>query len=100
MSFLDAIKAVLGFAPQTTGNPNRQATHQVPVVQRVVQAFDTLAGIEVTDEYRQAKHLIDAGVPLMFVTGKAGTGKSTFIHYLRHSISKRVVVLGEVGSER
>jgi hypothetical protein len=97
MSFLDAIRAVLGFTPQTTGNLNRQATHQVPVVQRAVQALDPLAGIEVTQEYRQAKELIEAGVPLMFVTGKAGTGKSTFIRYLRHSISKRIVVLAPTG---
>lgn len=97
MSFLDAIKSVLGFTPQTTGNLNRQATHQVPVIQRAPQTFDPLADIEVTQEYRQAKKLIEAGVPLMFVTGKAGTGKSTFIHYLRHSISKRIVVLAPTG---
>lgn len=97
MSFLDAIKAVLGFTPQTTGDLNRHATHRVPVVQRIVQAIDPLAGIEVTEDYRRAKQLLDAGVPLVFVTGKAGTGKSTFIHYLRHSISKRVVVLAPTG---
>jgi ATP-dependent DNA helicase PIF1 len=97
VSLIDSIKAILGFTPQTTGELNRQATHRVPVVQRIVQAIDPLAGIEVTEEYRRAKQLIDANVPLIFLTGKAGTGKSTFIHYLRHSVAKRAVVLAPTG---
>lgn len=97
MSFLDAIKAVLGYTPQTTGELNRHATHRVPIIKRVVQAVNPLAGIEITDEYRKAKQLIEADVPLLFVTGKAGTGKSTFIQFLRHSLSKRIVVLAPTG---
>jgi len=38
--------------------------------------------IEVLPEYRQIKKLIDASAPLIFVTGSAGTGKSTFIKWL------------------
>lgn len=97
MSLLDTIKAVLGFTPQNTGELNRQATSRAPVIQRDVQADNTLVGIEVTDDYKRVKQLIDADVPLIFVTGKAGTGKSTFIHYLRNTLSKRVVVLAPTG---
>jgi len=97
MSFLDTIKTVLGITPQKTGELNRQATTRAPVIQRVAHVDDTLEGIEVTDDYKRVKQLIDADVPIVFVTGKAGTGKSTFIHYLRHSLSKRVVVLAPTG---
>ena len=97
MAILDTIKAILGFAPAPTEVLNREATHSTPVVKRPVQALDPPAGLEITPEYTTAKQLIDAEVPLLFVTGKAGTGKSTFIQYLRNSLARRIVVLGEQG---
>ena len=97
MSIIDSINTILGFKPKKTGELNRQATHQTPVVEPIIRAIEPLADIEVTEEYKRAKQLVDANVPLIFVTGKAGTGKSTFIHYLRHSVEKQVVVLAPTG---
>ena len=43
---------------------------------------DELRGIQVLPEYLAVKDLINENFPLIFVTGGAGTGKSTFIRWL------------------
>ncbi|MCH7549525.1 MAG: AAA family ATPase, partial [Candidatus Krumholzibacteriota bacterium] len=53
--------------------------------------------IEITGEYQKIEALIEAGEPLIFVTGKAGTGKSTLIKYLRNSVRRNSVVLAPTG---
>ncbi len=53
--------------------------------------------IQITDEYKQVKALIDDDEPLIFVTGKAGTGKSTLIDYLRKTTPGNCVVLAPTG---
>ncbi len=58
---------------------------------------DPAEGIEVTDEYRRVEKLLNDGCPLVFVTGKAGTGKTTLIHYLRKKLNKNVVVVAPTG---
>lgn len=56
-----------------------------------------LNGIEFTSEFAHALSLIQSGQPLVFITGKAGTGKSTFINLIRLKIKKNVVVLAPTG---
>ena len=58
---------------------------------------DTLEDVIITPEYKYIKKLLDEGGPIVFVTGKAGTGKSTFIRYIRHVTNKNVVVLAPTG---
>ncbi|MGQ9696984.1 MAG: ATP-dependent DNA helicase [Armatimonadota bacterium] len=41
--------------------------------------------------------LLDSGSPVVFVTGKAGTGKSTLIRYLRKVLTKRLAVVAPTG---
>jgi ATP-dependent DNA helicase PIF1 len=47
---------------------------------------------EVTDEFQRAFELIAAGNPFVFVTGRAGTGKSTFISLLKKRLKSYAVV--------
>jgi ATP-dependent DNA helicase PIF1 len=47
--------------------------------------------------YVQAKRLVEGGAPLVFVSGNAGTGKTTLIHYLKDNIALRNVVLAPTG---
>ena len=62
------------------------------------QAPDTLPfRVEVTPGYQEAFDALDAGSPLVFITGRAGTGKSTFIHYFRHVTDKRTAVVAPTG---
>ncbi len=48
--------------------------------------------IEVLPEYQFIKRLIDAEFPVIFVTGGAGTGKSTFINWLMHHYAGNVLL--------
>lgn len=48
--------------------------------------------IEVLPEYQFIKRLIDAEFPVVFVTGGAGTGKSTFVNWLMHHYSGNVLL--------
>ena len=48
--------------------------------------------IEELPEYLFIKRLIDSGFPIVFVTGGAGTGKSTFINWLMHHYQGNVLL--------
>jgi hypothetical protein len=50
------------------------------------------SGVEIGDDFRRAFELIEAGEPFVFVTGKAGTGKSTFIHALKEMTSRNLAL--------
>ena len=47
--------------------------------------------------YVQVRESLAAGAPLVFVSGNAGTGKTTLIRYLRESLDRRCVVLAPTG---
>lgn len=53
---------------------------------------DDLSGVEVLPEYTFLLEALRRGVPAFFVTGKAGTGKSTMIRYLRSKLDRCAVV--------
>lgn len=55
------------------------------------------AGVEVLPEYTRAKGFITNGVPLIFVTGGAGTGKSTFIRWLSAQYEGAAVIAAPTG---
>ncbi|MBN1628655.1 MAG: AAA family ATPase [Thermoleophilia bacterium] len=47
--------------------------------------------------YVRVRESLAAGAPLVFVSGNAGTGKTTLIRYLRESLDLRCVVLAPTG---
>ena len=53
--------------------------------------------IELSDDYRYALDLLEKHHTSMFITGKAGTGKSTLLQLFRNTTNKRVVVLAPTG---
>ncbi|MCL2876272.1 MAG: AAA family ATPase [Betaproteobacteria bacterium] len=53
---------------------------------------DALAGVEVLPEYQFVLEAVKAGCPAIFVTGKAGTGKSTLILWLRSQLNSCAVI--------
>jgi hypothetical protein len=53
--------------------------------------------IEVTPDYQAVIDAIERRDPYIFVSGKAGTGKTTLIGYLRETISGNVVVVAPTG---
>jgi ATP-dependent exoDNAse (exonuclease V) alpha subunit len=53
--------------------------------------------IEINDQFRQALELMDGTDRHVFVTGKAGTGKSTLLEHFRGVTGKRIAVLAPTG---
>ena len=53
--------------------------------------------IELTDEFAKAFHLMENTHQCVFITGKAGTGKSTLLHYFKKNTNKKIVVLAPTG---
>ena len=53
--------------------------------------------IEITPDYQAVIDAIERHDPYIFVSGKAGTGKTTLIAYLREHIPGNVVVVAPTG---
>lgn len=53
--------------------------------------------ISVSEEYLKVQALLEADSRVVFVTGNAGTGKSTLIRHLRRTLMKDIVVLAPTG---
>jgi hypothetical protein len=52
---------------------------------------------ELTDDFKQAFELMEKTDKSIFLTGKAGTGKSTLVEYFRIKTGKKVVFLAPTG---
>ena len=56
-----------------------------------------MKNIVINSQFKNALDLIEGTGTSVFITGKAGTGKSTFIKYARQNIRKNMVVLAPTG---
>jgi ATP-dependent DNA helicase PIF1 len=56
-----------------------------------------IKNIEINPQFEKALHLMEKTTRNVFVTGKAGTGKSTLLEYFRSITSKNIVVLAPTG---
>lgn len=79
MSRSNRINEILGFEPPDTRTLDKIATHQSSPSKPAAFPEDTMSGIVITEEFKKTMALIDAKAPVVFVTGRAGTGKSTLI---------------------
>lgn len=50
-----------------------------------------------TDEMKTAIHYIESGEPCIYITGKAGTGKTTLLKYLINNLDKNFIVAAPTG---
>jgi ATP-dependent DNA helicase PIF1 len=53
--------------------------------------------IEINQEFRKALDIMEDSNRHVFITGKAGTGKSTLLDYFRQTTSKEVAILAPTG---
>ena len=53
--------------------------------------------IEINPQFEKALHLMEETAKNIFITGKAGTGKSTLLEYFRSITGKNIVVLAPTG---
>ena len=95
MSFWDKFKEVFGVTPISIDELNRRALR--PSTIKDGSHSSVSDDIDVTEEYRQALEWLKAGAPIVFISGKAGTGKTTFIRYLREEFDKNIVVVAPTG---
>jgi ATP-dependent DNA helicase PIF1 len=64
---------------------------QNKIIQKVEDDFDP-SKIDILDEYKEILDFVKRKGQAMFLTGKAGTGKSTAIKYIKYMISKSAVI--------
>jgi ATP-dependent DNA helicase PIF1 len=85
----------VGAQPVAISELNRRATLKRGQPEAAARLrFDDIV---VSEEYKAVCDLLAAGRPVVFVTGNAGTGKSTLIRYLKNVIEKQSVVLAPTG---
>jgi len=53
--------------------------------------------LELTDEFAKAINLMEKSEQSVFITGKAGTGKSTLLQHFKQITEKKIVVLAPTG---
>lgn len=56
-----------------------------------------LSDLQITDEFEHAFDVLENTQNNVFITGKAGTGKSTFLQYFRKHTNKNVVTVAPTG---
>lgn len=54
-------------------------------------------GLDINSQFRKALEIIENTYSNVFVTGRAGTGKSTLLEYFRETTTKNIVVLAPTG---
>ncbi|MBM3297141.1 MAG: AAA family ATPase, partial [Candidatus Aminicenantes bacterium] len=55
------------------------------------------SGVEINPQFRRALDLLEGSSRHVFITGRAGTGKSTLLEHFRDTTLKRVAVLAPTG---
>lgn len=79
------------------GEKNRTARVPIPEQQRAIRAGEQKIKMEFNAQFRDTLRLLEETNANVFVTGRAGTGKSTFLDYFRVTTKKRVAVLAPTG---
>ena len=97
MNLRKTVKTLLGIGSVDVAELNRRATLEHERSKLEAVGSDPLDEIVITDEYERVRALIEASSPVVFVTGNAGTGKSTLIRYLRNVLDLRLAVVAPTG---
>lgn len=99
MSFLKKLEEFVG-SKKANVDDLRKASLGAPIKSySAVSEVSTqsIEEIEVTPDYEEVIKAINSNDPFIFVSGKAGTGKTTLIGYLRDKVAGNVVVVAPTG---
>lgn len=87
-----------GTSPAVAPEPeHRQSPDKVRFPVKATKSNGTNEAIEVLPEYTLVCNLVRAGFPVTFVTGGAGTGKSTFVQWLTKEFEGNVLLAAPTG---
>lgn len=67
------------------------------LVKNIIKSFSQEDHFVVTEEYNKCLNILESTNNNLFITGKAGTGKTTLIQYFRNNSKKKIVVLAPTG---
>jgi len=95
MAIWDKFKQIFDATPVSISELNRKALDYSSGTKKALS--HKIDDIEITDEYLKVLEWLKAGAPIVFVSGKAGTGKTTFIRYLRQAYGDHLVVVAPTG---
>jgi len=99
MSFLKKLEEFVG-AKKANVDELRKASIAAPsrkMTRSDIHEYLANKDIEITPEYQEVIKAIESRDPFIFVSGKAGTGKTTLIGYLRENVPGNVVVVAPTG---
>ncbi len=65
--------------------------------ENMAMVIDNIELDDGNEEFNQAVRLVNNGAPLIYLTGKAGSGKTTFLKYIKYHTKKKTVVLAPTG---
>jgi len=73
--------------------------NKIPQVIRELKPKESLLpkDYKLTEITQAAYDALESSVPIVFLTGRAGTGKTTFIHYVRSNLGKNIVIVAPTG---
>lgn len=98
MSLLSLLEGLLG-AKKVEVNKATQYKKKYDPKDRIREAIEKFSSkdIEVTPDYNEVIKAIEEKDPLIFVSGRAGTGKTTLIDYIRDYLKANVIVVAPTG---
>ena len=89
--------AIIPSLEQPAARHIRAEIHDRQEPARILMPTEDSDEIETSYDFLIAMGKIRFGDKLIFITGKAGTGKTTFVRYLRSRIEKNLVVVAPTG---
>lgn len=92
----DDLQKLLTLAPIRMGALNQAAAATLQS-ENISVSKHFSSDIEITEEYQLVLRLLQKRFPVVFVSGKAGTGKSTLISWLRNVLPGNIAVVAPTG---
>ena len=68
-----------------------------PYIDQTITKDHLPAHLDINDEFKSAFDLMEYAKECLFITGKAGTGKSTLLKYFKANTGKKIIVLAPTG---